>query len=74
MSFMMVRLMQSFSELGLDLDALPPDAHPPAHWAEDKGTRKATEQVWPKMHLTLYANVSPARSLLIKGIGTDCHF
>ncbi|KAH6893965.1 cytochrome P450 monooxygenase pc-1 [Coprinopsis sp. MPI-PUGE-AT-0042] len=56
MSFMMIRLMQNFSSLSLDLDSLPPDAHPPPHWAEDQGTRKATEKVWPKLHLTMYAH------------------
>lgn len=56
MSFMIVRLLQNFTSVSLDLSSLPDDAHPPAEWAEGTG-RKAIEKLWPKMHLTLYTEV-----------------
>lgn len=56
MSFMMVRLMQNFTDFTLDLETAPPESTPPAAWSHAEG-RKATEKVWPKMHLTMYANV-----------------
>ncbi|KAF5326502.1 hypothetical protein D9611_000513 [Ephemerocybe angulata] len=55
MSFMMIRLLQTFSEFTLDLASGPDEATPPAAWGAAPG-RKATEKVWPKMHLTMYAN------------------
>ncbi|KAG2006335.1 cytochrome P450 [Coprinopsis cinerea AmutBmut pab1-1] len=54
MSFMLIRLMQQFSSVTLDLDSAPPEAIPPKVWAEAPG-RKATEKVFPKLHLTMYA-------------------
>lgn len=56
MSYMLVRLLQTFSEMSLDLASIPPEAAPPAFWTNSPG-RKATEKVWPKLHLTLYVNV-----------------
>lgn len=56
MSFMIIRLLQAFSSVELDLTSAPPEAQPPAEWAQATG-RKATEKVFPKMHLTMYANV-----------------
>ncbi|PPR04351.1 hypothetical protein CVT24_013203 [Panaeolus cyanescens] len=53
MSFMIIRLLQNFTSISIDLSALPDDAHPPAEWAKGTG-RKSIEKVWPKMHLTLY--------------------
>ncbi|TEB23871.1 cytochrome P450 monooxygenase pc-1 [Coprinellus micaceus] len=55
MSYMLVRLLQTFSEMSLDLASIPPEAAPPAFWTNSPG-RKATEKVWPKLHLTLYVN------------------
>lgn len=52
-SFMLIRLLQTFSSIELNTDAIPPEAHPPAEWAKSSG-RKAVEKVFPKMHLTMY--------------------
>lgn len=54
---MMIRLLQHFSAITLDVDAQSPETRPPASWATAYG-RKGIEKVWPKAHLTLYANVS----------------
>ncbi|KAG9315003.1 cytochrome P450 [Chiua virens] len=54
MSFMLVRLLQQFDSMGLEPDAYAPDTLPPAAWAESEG-RKATEKIFPKVHLTMYA-------------------
>lgn len=59
MSFVLIRLLQTFSSISLDVDAQSPDTRPPAHWAGAKG-RKGTEEIWPKVHLTMYTYVSPA--------------
>lgn len=53
---MLIRLLQNFSSVSLDVDAQPPETRPPTAWAEDKG-RKGTEGFWPKMHLTMYSHV-----------------
>ncbi|KAF8957214.1 cytochrome P450 monooxygenase pc-3 [Flammula alnicola] len=55
MSFMIIRLLQTFSFVELDASAAPPEAHPPAEWAQTKG-RKAIEKLFPKMHLTMYTH------------------
>lgn len=55
MSFMLIRLLQSFQSISLDLASAPQDTLPPKTWINSKG-RKATEKVFPKMHLTMYAN------------------
>ncbi|KAI1786673.1 cytochrome P450 monooxygenase pc-3 [Ganoderma leucocontextum] len=54
MSFFMIRLLQHFSSIELDLTAQPADSRPPAEWAECEG-RKAREQIAPKSHFTLFA-------------------
>ena len=56
MSFMIIRFMQHFSSITLDMDACPPEARPPAAWKDGVG-RKTIEKVWPKMHLTMYPEV-----------------
>ncbi|KAG6888059.1 hypothetical protein C0992_009750 [Termitomyces sp. T32_za158] len=56
-SFMLIRFMQQFTSVSLDEAASPPQAKPPAHWAKGVG-RKAIEKVYPKSHLTMYAQVS----------------
>ncbi|KAJ6557405.1 hypothetical protein DFH09DRAFT_545281 [Mycena vulgaris] len=40
MSFVLIRLLQSFSSFALDADAFPPEARPPLEWAALEG-RKA---------------------------------
>lgn len=53
----MIRLLQNFSSMELDLAAQPADCRPPAEWAESEG-RRAKEQITPKSHFTLFAKVS----------------
>ncbi|TBU49015.1 cytochrome P450 [Dichomitus squalens] len=53
MSFFLIRLLQHFSHMELDLDAQPPEARPPPEWANDEGHR-GKEKISPKVHLTLY--------------------
>ncbi|TFK37275.1 cytochrome P450 monooxygenase pc-3 [Crucibulum laeve] len=55
MSFMIIRLLQNFSSVKMDLDATPVDAFPPKAWAGASG-RKGIEKVYPRMHLTMYAH------------------
>ena len=43
--------------MSLDLTAQPSDSLPPEEWAGEWG-RKGIEKIWPKVHLTLYVNVS----------------
>ena len=57
MSFMIIRLLQNFTSVDLHPGSAPPEAHPPAVWAE-AGGRKGAEKLFPKMHLTMYTNVS----------------
>ncbi|OBZ76403.1 hypothetical protein A0H81_03439 [Grifola frondosa] len=54
MSFFIIRLLQNFSTMSLDLSAQPPDARPPAEWRNAEG-RKALEQIFPKVHIGLYS-------------------
>ncbi|EJF62809.1 cytochrome P450 monooxygenase pc-2 [Dichomitus squalens LYAD-421 SS1] len=55
MSFFLIRLLQNFSHMELDLNAQPPDARPPPEWAGAEGQRGA-EKIVPRMHLTLYVH------------------
>ncbi|KAG2143713.1 cytochrome P450, partial [Suillus clintonianus] len=55
MSFMLIRLLQSFSSITLHPEAQHPDTLPPVDWAHATG-RKSREQFWPKAHLTIYAH------------------
>jgi len=57
MSFLTIRLLQTFKAFHLDLGSAPPEAHPPAEWASQPG-RQSVEKIFPKMHLTMYTNVS----------------
>lgn len=57
MSFFIIRLLQNFSSVSLDLTAQPPDTLPPSEWKDAPG-RKGKEQIFPKSHLTLYSFVS----------------
>ncbi|KAH9849993.1 cytochrome P450 monooxygenase pc-3 [Lenzites betulinus] len=54
MSFFMIRLLQNFSSVSLDLAAQPPESRPPPEWKGAPG-RKGQEQIFPKSHFTLYA-------------------
>lgn len=56
MSFFLVRLLQNFEDIQLDLDSHPPESRVPADWAGAPG-RKGVERFWPKAHLTLYSKV-----------------
>ncbi|KAJ6478100.1 cytochrome P450 [Mycena vitilis] len=53
MSFLLIRLLQSFSSFSLDENASAPDARPPASWASAPG-RKGVEKFRPRAHLTMY--------------------
>lgn len=64
MSFFLIRLLQHFSHMELDLGAQAPDARPPPKWANDEGHR-GKEKVFPKTHLTLYVLVRIPYSLLL---------
>ncbi|PFH46977.1 hypothetical protein AMATHDRAFT_198725 [Amanita thiersii Skay4041] len=54
MSFMLIRLLQTFCSVSLDPSSAPPESRPPSEWASAPG-RKGTEQLFPKLHLTMYA-------------------
>ncbi|KIL67116.1 hypothetical protein M378DRAFT_160104 [Amanita muscaria Koide BX008] len=54
MSFMLVRLLQSFSSVSLDPASAPPGSLPPSDWKGLPG-RKSIEQIIPRTHLTLYS-------------------
>jgi len=56
MSFMLIRLLQTFSSITLAPEAQHPDTLPPTEWAQAEG-RKARERFWPKAHLTIYSHV-----------------
>ncbi|KAH9849997.1 cytochrome P450 monooxygenase pc-3 [Lenzites betulinus] len=55
MSFFLIRLLQNFKNVELDLAAQPPDARPPKEWAIAEG-HKGQEKVIAKCHLTLYVH------------------
>ncbi|KAJ7509584.1 cytochrome P450 monooxygenase pc-1 [Mycena galericulata] len=55
MSFMLIRLLQSFSSFTLDEAAFSPEARPPAEWATFPG-RKGVDKFRPKLHLTMYTS------------------
>lgn len=54
---MLIRLLQHFDSMSLDASAQPPETRPPAEWKTKEG-RSATEQFFPKLHLTMYSHVS----------------
>ena len=57
MSFFLIRLLQNFEAIHLDLDAQDPQSRVPAKWISFPG-RKGREKFWPQWHLTLYAKAS----------------
>jgi len=56
LSFMLIRLFQSFESVSLATEAQPTWSRPPASWKAAVGKRKAKEGFWPKSHLTMYAH------------------
>ncbi|THH31315.1 hypothetical protein EUX98_g2873 [Antrodiella citrinella] len=54
MSFFLVRLLQNFETMELDLAAQPPSARPPAEWKTSPKLRVREEKIRPKQHLTMY--------------------
>ncbi|TFK39527.1 cytochrome P450 [Crucibulum laeve] len=53
-SFVLIRLLQSFASFSLCPEAFPPDARPPADWKNAEGeSRKAREQFRPHIILTM---------------------
>lgn len=59
-SFFLVRLLQKYNNVTLDVDAQPEDSRPPPNWRTEPGEpdeRKRFEMVRPKSHLTLYCYV-----------------
>ncbi|KAF8723818.1 hypothetical protein AX14_009145 [Amanita brunnescens Koide BX004] len=54
MSFMIIRLLQSFSSIALDPGSAPPGSLPPPEW-KYLGGRKAIEKIMPKVNLTMYS-------------------
>ena len=56
MSFFLIRLLQHFSHMELDLSAQPPEGRVPPEWANDEGHR-GKEKIFAKSHLTLYVQV-----------------
>lgn len=55
MSYFLIRLMQAFSSMEVDLDAQLPETRPPPSWLQVPG-RQSREKLWPKSHLTMYAH------------------
>lgn len=56
-SFMTVRLLQTFEDIVWDPEACP-QSLPPPEWAESDNPRKKEEKVLFRSHLTMYAKVS----------------
>ncbi|GJJ08896.1 hypothetical protein Clacol_003116 [Clathrus columnatus] len=53
-SFVLVRLLQAFDTITLDVDAQPSDSKPSPEWKGRPGVPR-DEKIWMKAHLTLYA-------------------
>jgi len=53
-SFFLIRLLQQFDQITLAPEAQPLASRIPSSWAHGEG-RRPVERVWPKAHLTLYA-------------------
>lgn len=56
MSFMLIRVLQSFTSITLSPESQEPSTRPPANWVNGKG-RQTIEQFHPRNHLTMYAKV-----------------
>jgi len=53
-SAMIIRIVQTFGKIELDMDSNP-GAKPPADWVNGKG-RKAKEKIWVRSHITISAS------------------
>ena len=53
-STVIARIAQAFKKIRFDMDSNP-EAKPPVDWAAGTG-RKATEKIWVRSHVTIYAN------------------
>ena len=73
MSFFLIRLLQNFSHMELDLAARPLNARPPAEWTSVEG-HQGREKIVPKTHLTMYVHVSisPVVSTGTPRLYADC--
>ncbi|KAL0949002.1 hypothetical protein HGRIS_009101 [Hohenbuehelia grisea] len=56
-SFFLIRLLQNFDKIALVPEAQPPETRAPSEWSSAQG-RKGKEKIWPRGHLTIYAQVS----------------
>ncbi|KAI0693151.1 cytochrome P450 [Cytidiella melzeri] len=54
MSFFLIKLMQNFESISLDVDSLEPGSRVRPEWKGTPG-RKGVEKFWARSHLTLYA-------------------
>ncbi|KAI0667717.1 cytochrome P450 monooxygenase pc-3 [Trametes maxima] len=52
-SFFLIRLLQHFSHMEIDLSSQPPQSRPPVAWAAKEG-QQGKEKIFPKTHVTLY--------------------
>ncbi|KAI0647864.1 cytochrome P450 monooxygenase pc-3 [Trametes meyenii] len=52
-SFFLIRLLQHFSHMEIDLSSQPPESCPPTTWAAKEG-QQGKEKIFPKTHVTLY--------------------
>lgn len=59
MSFFLIRLLQNFSSLDMDLAAQPLDSRAPREWASAEG-QQGKEKIVPKCLLTLFLKVRPS--------------
>ncbi|THH31300.1 hypothetical protein EUX98_g2878 [Antrodiella citrinella] len=55
MSFFLIRLLQNFSSMDLRPESQDPATLPPKEWSKFPG-RKGIDKMFPKSHLTAYAN------------------
>ncbi|KZT01826.1 cytochrome P450 [Laetiporus sulphureus 93-53] len=53
-SFFLIKLLQRFMAMELDLSAQPVESLPPVHWVGSWG-RQGIEKVWLKVHIAIYA-------------------
>lgn len=71
MSFMAIRLLQSFSSFTLDTEAFPPSARPPVEWAEQGRGRKRVERFRPQIVLTMSSTGGMWMKAGAEGAGVD---
>lgn len=64
MSFVLIRLLQTFPSFKLDEAAFPPESRPPAAWKAAPG-RKGIERFRPKMHITMFSLVCTSIDLIV---------